>query len=156
MYKIYELYNLFSDHAYCTMYSVQCTLYNVHTRRLWTYRDQQLLYNIQCTVYIVHCTHTLFVDVWRSIAIATVYSTVYNVQCTMYSVQCTVYTVQCTHTLCVDVQSSIAIVQCTMYSVHHCTLYVIHLVDCCMQEMELCYANLHIYKYIVIYDMSAL
>ena len=53
--------------VHCTMYTVQCTLYNVHCT----------MYTVQCTLYNVHCT-------------------MYTVQCTLYNVHCTMYTVQCT------------------------------------------------------------
>ena len=60
--------------VHCTMYTVQCTLYNVHCT----------MYTVQCTLYNVHCT------------MYTVQCTLYNVHCTMYTVQCTLYNVHCT------------------------------------------------------------
>ena len=46
------------------VYTVQCTLYNVHCT----------MYTVQCTLYNVHCT-------------------MYTVQCTLYNVHCTMYTI---------------------------------------------------------------
>ena len=62
------------------MYTVQCTLYNVHCT----------MYTVQCTLYNVHCT-------------------MYTVQCTLYNVHCTMYTVHCTvyNRLMVDIGSRI-------------------------------------------------
>ena len=58
----------------CTLYTVQCTLYNVHCTM---YTVQCTLYNVHCTMYTVQCT------------LCTMY-TVYNVHCVKCT-QCLVY-----------------------------------------------------------------
>ena len=60
------------------MYTIQCTLYNVHCIvYIYIYCVQSMVY----TVYSVQCTNYI----------------VYSVHCTMYSVQTTVYTVHNVH-----------------------------------------------------------
>ena len=80
MYTVHcTLYNV-----HCTMYTVQCTLYNVHCTM---YTVQCTMYNVHCTLYSVQCT------------LYTVHCTLYIVHCTLYTVHCTLYTVQCTVTI---------------------------------------------------------
>ena len=76
--KLFESYTRIQRIVQCTMYSVQCTVYNVQCTM---YSVQCTVYNIQCTMYSVQCT-------------------VYNVQCIlkctvhwylMYNIQCTLY-----------------------------------------------------------------
>ena len=63
---------LLSENIHCTMYIIQCTMYNV--QYICT------LYNVHHILYRVHCT---------------VYCTVYIVQYTANNIQCTLYTVIC-------------------------------------------------------------
>ena len=79
-------FNMYNVPVHYTMYTVQCTLYNIHCTM---YTVQYTLYNVQCTMYTVQ--YTMY----------NVHCTIYTVQCTMYSVQCTMYGVYCQSPECI-------------------------------------------------------
>ena len=107
----------------CSLYSVQCTLYSVHSCVM--YNDMYSAY-VHCTSMFSICGVLLNSECTESVHCVHEYI-LYTVHYTVHSVHYTLYTIH--HTVLMYIAYSIHWIQCTTYTVHR-TMYVAWRIMC--------------------------